>query len=203
MGDIMAISPVVPVVIIEHAEDGPPLARALLRGGIGIIEVTLRSAAACDAIAAIHAEVPEMCVGAGTVWTDEDFTRAADAGAAFMVSPGASPAVTTAARASGMAYLPGGQTPTEIAALVAQGFVAVKLFPANVAGGVSALKALGAVFSGLKFCPTGGISAATMDEFLALSQVPCVGGSWITPAKLMAARDWDAIESLARAAVRR
>lgn len=196
--DVLAISPVIPVVTLTRVEDGPQLARTLRDAGIGIIEITLRSPAALAAIEAVRTQVPEMCVGAGTVWTEDDLNAAKSAGAGFIVSPGSPDAVLDAI--GDLPYLPGAQTPTEVARLVARGINTVKFFPAGPAGGVAALRSLTAVFPDTLFCPTGGISARDAADYLALTAVPCVGGSWITPAKLLAAQDWETIGRLARAA---
>ncbi len=198
---IMQLSPVIPVVTIGSVEEAVPLASALVRGGIPIIEVTLRSPAALAAIDAIRRECPEMCVGAGTVWTAQQATQAASAGAAFLVSPGIADAVEGVAAGLALPYLPGGQTPSEIAYLVRRGARVVKFFPAGPAGGPAALAALTAVFGDLKFCPTGGVSEATAPEYFKLPSVPCVGGSWLTPGSLLASRDWARVEFLAKRAV--
>lgn len=197
---IMALSPVIPVVTFASVEDAVPLAMALMRGGVPIIEVTLRSQAALAAIDAIRRECPAMCVGAGTVWTAQQANQAASAGAAFLVSPGITDAVQDVAAASDLPYLPGGQTPSEIAHLIRRGARAVKFFPAGPAGGPAALAALAAVFANVKFCPTGGISEATAAEYLKLPAVPCVGGSWLTSGALLASRDWARVEFLAKRA---
>lgn len=198
--EVLKLSPVIPVAVIPDGADAVALARALLAGGVPVIEVTLRTPGAVDAIARIAAEVPEVFVGAGTVWTAEDAARAIDAGARFVVSPGRADSAMETCRARGVPYLPGVQTVSEAAHFAELGLPAVKFFPASVAGGVAALKALSSVLPNLAFCPTGGISAATAPDYLALPSVPCVGGSWVAEQDAVAAGDWSRIESLAAAA---
>jgi 2-dehydro-3-deoxyphosphogluconate aldolase / (4S)-4-hydroxy-2-oxoglutarate aldolase len=197
---IMELSPVIPVVTIGDVDEAVPLATALLRGGVSVIEVTLRSPAALAAIDKIRRECPDMCVGAGTVWTAQQAVQAASAGAAFLVSPGIADAVQDFAAAEDLPYLPGGQTASEIAHLVRRGIRAVKFFPAAPAGGPAALATLAAVFDDLKFCPTGGVSEVTAAEYLKLPAVLCVGGSWLATSGLLATRDWARVEFLAKRA---
>lgn len=197
---VMALSPVIPVATIDAVDGAVPLASALLRGGVPVIEITLRSPAALAAIDAIRQECPEMCVGVGTVWTSEQAMRAASAGAEFIVSPGIADAVQSVASSLGLPYLPGAQTASEIAHLVGRELRAVKFFPAAPAGGVAALGALSAVFPDLNFCPTGGVNEATAAEYLKLPAVPCVGGSWLVSGTLLGNRDWARVEFLARRA---
>jgi 2-dehydro-3-deoxyphosphogluconate aldolase/(4S)-4-hydroxy-2-oxoglutarate aldolase len=194
---------VVPVLVIDRVGDAVPLARALVSGGLPVLEVTLRTEAAWAAIDAMVAEVPDAIVGVGTVLRPEDFARARAAGARFAVSPGLTPALAAAARASQIPYLPGVMTPGEVMAAVADGHTALKLFPAQQAGGLGMLKALGAVFRDVVFCPTGGITAETLRDYLALPNVACVGGSWVAPSDAIAAGAWDRITTLARTASRR
>lgn len=188
------------MVVIEDAADAVPMARALLAGGVEVVEVTLRSKAALNAIRAIAHALPDVIVGAGTLTRAEDFERAAAAGARFAVSPGLTPALTEAARASALPFMPGALTPSEMLAARASGFTALKLFPAEVAGGVALLKALRSILPDLIFCPTGGIDARSAASYLALDNVACVGGSWLTPVELLREKNWQAIEALARAA---
>lgn len=195
---ILETSPVIPVVTIEPGVDAVALARALIAGGISIIEVTLRTPSALDAIRRIGESVPEMRLGAGTVWTASQAKAAVDAGARFLVSPGISDEVLDASRELDVSILPGAQTASEVAHWVRRGLSAVKFFPAEPAGGVPALKALAAVFPGLEFCPTGGISVDSAADYLALKAAPCVGGSWLTPAKALAAGDFASVTKLAR-----
>jgi 2-dehydro-3-deoxyphosphogluconate aldolase/(4S)-4-hydroxy-2-oxoglutarate aldolase len=201
--EILGRAPVVPVLVIDRVGDAVPLARALVSGGLPVLEVTLRTEAAWAAIDAMVAEVPDAIVGVGTVLRPEDFARARAAGARFAVSPGLTPALAAAARASQIPYLPGVMTPGEVMAAVADGHTALKLFPAQQAGGLGMLKALGAVFRDVVFCPTGGITAETLRDYLALPNVACVGGSWVAPSDAIAAGAWDRITTLARTASRR
>ena len=196
--DIMAMGPVIPVVIIENAEDAILLADALAAGGITTIEITLRSAAALDAIALIAQNRPQMTIGAGTVLTPQQMVAVKDKGADFVVSPGAYPALVQSAKDTGMAFLPGAATASEMMALMAEGISAMKFFPASVAGGTPYLKALASPLADAEFCPTGGISLETAPEWLALPNVICVGGSWVAPKDLLAAGDFDAITENAR-----
>ncbi|GAB3684571.1 bifunctional 4-hydroxy-2-oxoglutarate aldolase/2-dehydro-3-deoxy-phosphogluconate aldolase [Salinisphaera aquimarina] len=198
--DVMAISPVIPVVVTPSAEAGVEIARALLAGGVGVIEVTLRTAAGLEAIRAIRREVPDICVGAGTVWTAEDARKASDAGSAFIVSPGITDAVGDRCVELDLAYLPGAQTISEIAHHQRRGLDAVKLFPASIIGGPKAIKAYSSVFPAMQFCPTGGISANTATDYLALDCIPCVGGSWLVDATAVANGNWQDIADKAAAA---
>jgi len=197
LDDIMALAPVVPVLIIEDAADAVPLARALTRGGLFALEVTLRTPAALEAIAAIAGEVEDAVVGAGTVTSATARQAAARAGARFAVSPGLIPGEGLDGP---IPLLPGIATATELMAGMAHGFTAFKLFPASVVGGVSLLKALASPFPQAVFCPTGGIDAAKALDYLAEPNVACIGGSWVAPRDAVAAGDWDAITDLARAA---
>ncbi|MBL8481112.1 MAG: bifunctional 4-hydroxy-2-oxoglutarate aldolase/2-dehydro-3-deoxy-phosphogluconate aldolase [Rhodocyclaceae bacterium] len=197
---ILAASPVMPVIVIEQLERAVPLARALVEGGIRVLEVTLRTPVALAAIHAIAAELPEAIVGAGTITRPEELRAARAAGARFGVSPGATPALLAAARDAAWPFLPGVMTPSEVMAARDAGFDTLKLFPAQQAGGLGMLKALAGPLPDLCFCPTGGISLETAPEFLALPNVGCVGGSWLAPADLVARADWDGIRRLARAA---
>lgn len=198
--EVLGLAPVMPVVTIEDAESAVPLARALIAGGIRTIEVTLRTEAALAAIKAIAAEAPEMVVGAGTVLTSDDLDAAIDAGAAYALSPGATPHLLKKASKRKIPFIPGVATASEIMRGLDLGYTCFKFFPAEQLGGVAALRALGAPLAAAKFCATGGISAAKAGSYLALDMVLCVGGSWITPAKAVELRDWSAIEALAREA---
>lgn len=197
IGAVLSLSPVIPVATIQRPADAVPLAEALLEGGVAVIEVTLRSEAALAAIEAIRKACPDMCVGAGTLWTAEQAMRAASAGAEFAVSPGIADAVQDVAASLRLPYLPGAQTASEMAHLVRRGVRAAKFFPAGSAGGPAAVAALAAVFPELRFCPTGGISEATASDYLKLTCVPCVGGSWLATSALLAAQDWAAITEIA------
>lgn len=194
--------PTIPVVTIEDAAAGPGLARALLAGGVRAMEVTLRSAAALDAMAAIGREVPEMLVGAGTVLSAEDMARSKAAGAGFLVSPGGTQALLDAAETIGLPYLPGVATVSEAMALREMGYRRLKFFPADAVGGKVALTAFYGPLPDLEFCPTGGVGAANAAEFLELGNVFAVGGSWLAPPDAIASRDWGRIEALAREAAR-
>jgi 2-dehydro-3-deoxyphosphogluconate aldolase/(4S)-4-hydroxy-2-oxoglutarate aldolase len=198
MRDIMSISPVIPVLTIQRLEHAVPLAQALVRGGLSVLEVTLRTACALEAIRAMRAAVPDAIVGCGTLTRARDFSDCVAAGAQFGVSPGLTAELIAAAAKSGLPLLPGIMTPAELIVARSAGFDACKLFPAQQAGGVGMLKALGGPFPDHVFCPTGGVSRSNAQEYLDLPNVLCVGGSWITPAAAMATSDWSAIESLAR-----
>ena len=195
---IMRNGPVIPVIVIDKLEDAVPLARALVAGGIRVLEVTLRTPMALKAIEAIANEVEGAITGVGTITRAEEFDAALEAGALFGVSPGLTPELIAAARGSALPLLPGVMTPSDVIAAHTAGFTELKLFPAQQAGGVGMLKALSGPFPDLSFCPTGGIGAATAPDFLALPNVACVGGSWLTPAGAVAARDWGRITTLAR-----
>ncbi len=198
--DLMRVGPVIPVLIIEDLAYAVPLARALVAGGVRVLEVTLRTTVALAAIRAMADEVPEAIVGVGTLTRPEDFTEARDAGACFGVSPGLTPALIAAARQSGLPLLPGVMTPSDVIAARQAGFEQLKLFPARQAGGMGMLRALAGPFPDVTFCPTGGITAETAPEFLALPNVGCVGGSWLTPKAALLAGDWGRITELAREA---
>ena len=188
---------VIPVLTIEREQDAVPLARALLEGGLAVIEVALRTPAATAAIAAIAAQLPQMAIGAGTLQRAADVAAAVRAGARFLVSPGTTPELAAAALASDLPYLPGVATPSEVMAARALGICVMKLFPAAALGGVGFLKALAPVFPGVAFCPTGGIDADAAADYLALPNVPMVGGSWMAPRDAVRAGDWRRIRRLA------
>lgn len=200
--EILTLSPVIPVVAIKSVEQAVPLANALLAGGIPVIEVTLRTAAAVASIEAIATQCPTMCVGAGTVWSKKDAKRVRKAGAQFVVTPGRTDRVYNYCKKHALPLLPGAQTVSEIAKWHSRGLGAVKFFPAEVAGGISALKAFGAVFPAMQFCPTGGIQSTALDRYLALPQVPCVGGSWIVDADAVETGRWGVITEAAAAVTR-
>ena len=197
---IMAGQPVIPVLKITRIEDAVPLAQALVNGGLPAIEVTLRTPVALDAIRAIAADVPGAIVGAGTILNAKQFAAAEDAGARFIVSPGFTTALASAADKSSVPLLPGAITPGEIMLAAEAGYSLLKFFPAEQAGGMGFLKALASPFAGIKFCPTGGIEATNAPDYLALGNVACVGGSWVAPDALVAAGQWDEITVLARQA---
>ncbi|MGH8041445.1 MAG: bifunctional 4-hydroxy-2-oxoglutarate aldolase/2-dehydro-3-deoxy-phosphogluconate aldolase [Rudaea sp.] len=197
---ILRLAPVVAVVVINDVDAAVPLARALLDGAIGAIEITLRTPAALAAIRAIAEALPQAAVGAGTVLSTTDLDAATAAGARFAVSPGATPAMLDAAEMSALPLLPGAATASEAILLAERGYRLQKFFPAAAAGGVEYLRALAGPLQHIGFCPTGGIHAGNAPEYLRLPNVVCVGGSWLTPDTLMRAADWPAIAALARAA---
>ncbi len=198
---LLAGTRVIPVVTVAAVEQAVPLARALLAGGLSVVEVTLRSPVALDAIAEIARELPEAVVGAGSLRAPEQIALARAAGARFGVSPGHTAALLEAAETAGLPYLPGAATASEAMALHQRGYDLVKLFPAGPLGGTALLKALAAPLPEIEFCPTGGIDPDNLADYLTCPNVACVGGSWIAPPKLLAAADWAEIEVRARAAV--
>ncbi|OAL14032.1 keto-deoxy-phosphogluconate aldolase [Streptomyces noursei] len=193
-------APVLPVVVVENAADAVPLARALVAGGLPAIEVTLRTPAALDAIRAIAAEVPGAVVGAGTVVSGRGVSDAVGAGARFLVSPGWTGGLLDAMEASGVPFLPGVSTASEVVALLERGVRDMKFFPAQAAGGTAYLRSLAGPLPQARFCPTGGISAASAPDYLRLPNVGCVGGTWMLPGDALAGRDWARVEALARQA---
>jgi 2-dehydro-3-deoxyphosphogluconate aldolase/(4S)-4-hydroxy-2-oxoglutarate aldolase len=197
---ILRLAPVVPVLTVEGPDDAVPLAHALVAGGLLALEVTLRTDGALAAIEAIARHVPDAVVGAGTVLTASQVDEANSAGARFIVSPGATPALAAAAASRPAPLLPGVATVGEAMAMAESGHTVLKFFPAEPAGGVAYLKALGAPLPHILFCPTGGIDAARARAYLALANVVCVGGSWLTPAKVLAAGDYETVTRLAREA---
>ena len=198
--ELMARAPVIPVVVVEDPGVAVPVAAALVEGGLPVVEVTFRTAAAAEAIARIAAEVPGAVVGAGTVVSEAHVDEALSAGARFLVSPGATPRLLDAMQASGLPFLPGAATGSELVALLERGLTAAKLFPAEAVGGTALLKAFAGPFPQVTFCPTGGIDAQLAPAYLALPNVACVGGSWMLPAAAVREGDWDGIRALASAA---
>ncbi|WP_343741722.1 bifunctional 4-hydroxy-2-oxoglutarate aldolase/2-dehydro-3-deoxy-phosphogluconate aldolase [Herbaspirillum huttiense] len=198
--EIMRASPVIPVIAIDKFEHAVPLARALVAGGIRVLEITLRTEHGLPAIRAIAESVPDAIVGVGTLTSPEEFTASRDAGAVFGVSPGLTPALIEAAKHSGLPLLPGVMTPSEVMAAREAGFRQLKLFPAVPAGGVGMLNGIAGPLSDVSFCPTGGITQETAPQFLACKNVVCVGGSWLTPKAAIEAGDWDKITEIAKAA---
>ncbi|MFI7441682.1 bifunctional 4-hydroxy-2-oxoglutarate aldolase/2-dehydro-3-deoxy-phosphogluconate aldolase [Nonomuraea indica] len=194
---LLDLAPVIPVVVIDDVETAVPMARALVAGGLPVIEVTLRTEPALEAIGRIAAEVPDAVIGAGTVRTAGDVTASVSAGARFLVSPGATPSLADAMAASGVPFLAGAATASEVMALAERGLKELKFFPAEAAGGVPYLKALAGPLPDVRFCPTGGIRPGTAADYLALPNVGCVGGTWLTPADALATGDWDRVEKLA------
>jgi len=191
---------IVPVLTIERSEDAVPLARALFEGGLGTIEIALRTPTAPAAIAAIARELPQVTVGAGTLLRAADVAAAVHAGAKFLVSPGTTPELAAAALAAELPYLPGVATPSEVMAARALGICVMKFFPAEALGGAAYLKALAPVFPGIAFCPTGGIDEEKAAGYLALPNVAMIGGSWMAPRDAVAAGDWTRIRRLAERA---
>lgn len=198
--EVMRIGPVIPVIVIEDVAQAVPLARALVAGGVRVLEVTLRTAPALDGIRAIAREVPDAIVGVGTLTKPQDFSDSVAAGARFGVSPGLTPALIEAAHQTKLPLLPGVFTPSDVIAARMAGFQQMKLFPAQQAGGIGMLKALGGPFPDVMFCPTGGVSADNAPDFLALPNVACVGGSWLVPKAAVVAGDWGKITALAKEA---
>lgn len=197
--EVLQRAPVIPVIVIERVADAVPMAQALVRGGLTVLEVTLRTPAALEAIRAMSA-VPGALVGAGTVLDARQYDAAVAAGARFIVSPGLTPALAATAAERAVPLLPGAVTASEVMFAREAGFRRLKFFPAEAAGGVAVLKAFGSVFADIVFCPTGGITPDSAPAYLAQKNVACVGGSWLTPADAIAAGDWARIEALARAA---
>ena len=198
--ELATFGPVIPVIVLERVEDAVPMARALVAGGVRVLEVTMRTPVALQCIEAIARAVPEAIVGAGTIRSAADARAARDAGSLFGVSPGYTAAVGAACRDVGLPLLPGVASASEVMAAQADGLSFLKFFPATAAGGIPMLKALGGPFPDIVFCPTGGITVETAPQFLALANVKVCGGSWLTPADAVAAGDWGRITTLARAA---
>lgn len=196
----MRTAPVIPVLVVADWHQAVPLARALVAGGLRVLEFTLRTEAALDAVRAVASEVPDAIVGTGTVRTPAQLQASADAGAVFAVSPGGSPRLLDAAAEHPLPLLPGAVTASEVMALEERGYTRQKFFPAVAAGGPGVLKAFSSPLAGVVFCPTGGIRAHTAMDWLSLPNVACVGGSWVAPKDAVAARDWDRITALAAAA---
>jgi 2-dehydro-3-deoxyphosphogluconate aldolase / (4S)-4-hydroxy-2-oxoglutarate aldolase len=192
--------PVIPVLKIDDAKHAVPLARALAKGGLRVIEITMRTPAALEAIRRAASEVPDAVVGAGTILNARQFDEAAEAGSKFIVSPGCTSQLFAAARDSDVPLLPGAITPGEMMAALEEGLDFLKFFPAEQAGGAAFLKSLASPFAGLRFCPTGGVSVKNAPDYLALPNVICVGGSWVAPDDAVKSGDWALIETLAREA---
>jgi 2-dehydro-3-deoxyphosphogluconate aldolase/(4S)-4-hydroxy-2-oxoglutarate aldolase len=195
--EVMNAAPVVPVLVIEKLEHAVPLAKALVEGGLRVLEITLRTDCALDAIRAMKDAVPEAIVGAGTVNTPELLDAAVAAGSDFLVSPGSTPALIDKALSQNVPLLPGVNTPSEVMALLERGVSRLKFFPAEAAGGIPMLKSIGGPLPQAIFCPTGGITLEKAKQYLALDNVACVGGSWLAPANLMGEGRWDDIKALA------
>ena len=199
--DIMNTSPVIPVMVINKLEHAVPLANALVEGGLKVLEITLRTPIALEAIKKIKAEVPNAIVGAGTVINLETLNQVIDAGSEFIVSPGVTDVLIDAALKSGTPILPGVVTPSEVMKLLEKGITEMKFYPAEAAGGIPMVKSIGGPLPQVTFCPTGGISPTNAADYLALKNVACVGGSWMAPANLVDAEDWDEIKRLTIEAV--
>ena len=201
VNESVKVAPVIPVMVVERIEDAVPLAQALYNGGLKVLEITLRTPCALDAITAMVENLPaDAVIGAGTIITPADLEKAVKAGSTFLVSPGTTPALIEAAKASAVPLLPGVATPTEAMRLLVEGFTHQKFFPAEAAGGIPMLKSIGGPLPQITFCPTGGIDLAKAPTYLALPNVACVGGTWMAPKELMKAGRWDEIERLAREA---
>jgi 2-dehydro-3-deoxyphosphogluconate aldolase/(4S)-4-hydroxy-2-oxoglutarate aldolase len=198
---LLDIARVIPVVVVHDAANAVPIAKALVEGGLPIIELTLRTPAALAAIERIANEVPEIIVGAGTIVDTAQPKQAVAAGAQFLVSPGSTADLRTAMRDSGIPHLPGVATVSEVMSLLEEGYTDMKFFPAEAAGGVPYLRAIQSPVPAARFCPTGGITPTSMAEYLKTANVGCVGGSWFTPADAVQRGDWDRVSSLASVAL--
>ncbi|GAA8982004.1 bifunctional 4-hydroxy-2-oxoglutarate aldolase/2-dehydro-3-deoxy-phosphogluconate aldolase [Helicobacter pylori] len=196
--EVLQISPIVPVVVIENIKDAVPLAQSLVEGGIHIIEVTLRSSCALEAIELIIKNVPKMRVGAGTILNSTQLEQAQNRGAEFLISPGLTIKLLEYAKKKDMPLIPGVSSSSEVMQALELGYSALKFFPAEYCGGVKLLNAFNGPFKGVKFCPTGGISADNMHSYLNLENVLCVGGSWLTPKNLIQNKEWDKITEICK-----
>ncbi|GAA8541384.1 bifunctional 4-hydroxy-2-oxoglutarate aldolase/2-dehydro-3-deoxy-phosphogluconate aldolase [Helicobacter pylori] len=199
--EILQISPIVPVVVVENIKDAVPLAQSLIEGGIPIIEVTLRSSCALEAIELIAKNVPKMHVGAGTILNLTQLEQAQNKGAEFLISPGLTIKLLEHAKKKDMPLMPGVSSSSEVMQALELGYNALKFFPAEYCGGVKLLNAFNGPFKGVKFCPTGGISVDNMRSYLALENVVCVGGSWLTPKDLVQNKEWDKITEICKRAL--
>jgi 2-dehydro-3-deoxyphosphogluconate aldolase/(4S)-4-hydroxy-2-oxoglutarate aldolase len=198
--DIMNTSPVIPVMVINKLEHAVPLAHALVEGGLNVLEITLRTPVALDAIREIKANVPNAIVGAGTIINLDTLNQAVDAGSEFLVSPGVTNSLINHAINTGVPLLPGVATPSEAMKLMEKGITEMKFFPAEAAGGVPMLKSIGGPLPQITFCPTGGVNPENAKQYLTLNNVACVGGSWMAPASLVDAENWDEIQKRAKQA---
>ncbi|GAA7372362.1 bifunctional 4-hydroxy-2-oxoglutarate aldolase/2-dehydro-3-deoxy-phosphogluconate aldolase [Helicobacter pylori] len=199
--EVLQISPIVPVVVVENIKDAVPLAQSLIEGGIPIIEVTLRSSCALEAIELIAKNVPKMRVGAGTILNPTQLEQAQNRGAEFLISPGLTIKLLEYAKKKDMPLIPGVSSSSEVMQALELGYSALKFFPAEYCGGVKLLNAFNGPFKGVKFCPTGGISADNMCSYLNLENVLCVGGSWLTPKNLIQNKEWDKITEICKRAL--
>ncbi len=196
--EVLQISPIVPVVVVENIKNAVPLAQSLVEGGIPIIEVTLRSSCALEAIELIAKNVPKMRVGAGTILNPTQLEQAQNRGAEFLISPGLTIKLLEHAKKKDMPLIPGVSSSSEVMQALELGYSALKFFPAEYCGGVKLLNAFNGPFKGVKFCPTGGISADNMHSYLNLENVLCVGGSWLTPKNLIQNKEWDKITEICK-----
>ncbi|WRD79362.1 bifunctional 4-hydroxy-2-oxoglutarate aldolase/2-dehydro-3-deoxy-phosphogluconate aldolase [Helicobacter pylori] len=196
--EVLQISPIIPVVVIENIKDAVPLAQSLIEGGIQIIEVTLRSSCALEAIELIAKNVPKMRVGAGTILNPTQLEQAQNRGAEFLISPGLTIKLLEHAKKKDMPLIPGVSSSSEVMQALELGYNALKFFPAEYCGGVKLLNAFNGPFKGVKFCPTGGISTDNMHSYLNLENVLCVGGSWLTPKNLIQNKEWDKITEICK-----
>ncbi|GAA8285955.1 bifunctional 4-hydroxy-2-oxoglutarate aldolase/2-dehydro-3-deoxy-phosphogluconate aldolase [Helicobacter pylori] len=196
--EVLQISPIIPVVVIENIKDAVPLAQSLIEGGIHIIEVTLRSSCALEAIELIAKNVPKMRVGAGTILNSTQLEQAQNRGAEFLISPGLTIKLLEYAKKKDMLLIPGVSSSSEVMQALELGYSALKFFPAEYCGGVKLLNAFNGPFKGVKFCPTGGISADNIHSYLNLENVLCVGGSWLTPKNLIQNKEWDKITEICK-----
>lgn len=196
--EVLQISPIIPVVVIENIKDAVPLAQSLVEGGIHIIEVTLRSSCALEAIELIAKNVPKMRVGAGTILNPTQLEQAQNRGAEFLISPGLTIKLLEYAKKKDMPLIPGVSSGSEVMQALELGYNALKFFPAEYCGGVKLLNAFNGPFKGVKFCPTGGISIDSMRSYLNLENVLCVGGSWLTPKNLIQNKEWDKITEICK-----
>ncbi|MFB0981000.1 MAG: bifunctional 4-hydroxy-2-oxoglutarate aldolase/2-dehydro-3-deoxy-phosphogluconate aldolase [Alteromonadaceae bacterium] len=199
--EIFAMGPIVPVLVIKNVEDALPIARALLAAGIKVLEVTLRTPAALDVIKIIAEELPEACIGAGTVTNREMLQRCQDAGAKFAISPGLTKDLLKAGNEGNIALIPGISSISEMMDGIDYGYDHLKFFPAEASGGVKAIQSIGGPFPDIRFCPTGGINLSNMNDYLALSNVACCGGSWLVTDEIIKNKDWDKITELAKQAL--
>lgn len=199
--DIFKLSPIIPVMVINKIEHAVPLAKALVAGGIRVLEVTLRTDCALEAIARIAAEVPEALVGAGTILNEAQLAQAAEAGAQFAITPGATVELLKAGKAGKIPLIPGVASISEVMVGLGLGYTHFKFFPAEASGGVNALKAFSGPLADVRFCPTGGITPSSYKDYLALGNVDCIGGSWIAPVEAMEQGDWDRITRLCQEAI--
>lgn len=199
--DVFKLSPIIPVMVINKIEHAVPLAKALVAGGIRVLEVTLRTDCALEAIARIAAEVPEALVGAGTILNEAQLAQAAEAGAQFAITPGATVELLKAGKAGKIPLIPGVASISEVMVGLGLGYTHFKFFPAEASGGVNALKAFSGPLADVRFCPTGGITPSSYKDYLALGNVDCIGGSWIAPVEAMEQGDWDRITRLCQEAI--